>query len=334
MNIKRCIDAFVKLGKKIQKNRDNFKLKNSNTWYTENNIDYALNDIESLLSKDNLEKWISQYPELQNKKKSVAVAVITAGNIPFVGFHDLISVLISGNIFIGKLSSKDDKLLPMIINLLIETEAEFKNYIKIQEDKLTDFDAVIATGSNNSARYFEYYFGKYPHIIRKNRNSVALISGAETDDELELLSNDIFIYFGLGCRNVSKLFLPKNYNFENIFKNMGKYKNIINHNKYSNNYGYNRSIYLMNTVSFWDNGFMLLKEDQGYASPVSVIYFEYYSDIDNIRQRLETDRDKIQCVVSRPGIINNSVYFGETQKPKLWDYADNVDTLEFLLTQV
>ncbi len=331
MNISRRKEAFVKLGLEINNKRDYFRLNNTNTWYTPENIEYALKEIENLLLSDSIEKWISQYPELPNKRKSIQVAVITAGNIPFVGFHDLLSVLISGNIFVGKLSSKDEKLLPAIINLLIEIEPEFKDYIKIEENKLSDFEAVIATGSDNSARYFEYYFGKYPHIIRKNRNSVAIISGDETDEELQLLSDDIFLYFGLGCRSVSKLFLPEGYDIDNVYRNSVRYKNIINHNKYSNNYGYNRSIYLMNTITFWDNGYLILKEDYGYASPVSVVFVEYYSDKELLTQKLDNDRDKIQCIVSKSGVVNNSVYFGESQKPKLGDYADGADTLEFLL---
>ena len=204
-------------------------------------------------------------------------------------------------------------------------------HIHLTEDRLIDFDAVIATGSNNSARYFEYYFGKYPHIIRKNRNSAAVLTGNETKKELQLLADDIFMYFGLGCRNVSKIFIPKGYDLKNIFENTKKYKNITNQHKYANNYDYNRSIYLMNQRVFWDNGYMLLTEDPAYASPVSVVFFEYYSDIEALKRRLLFDADKLQCIVSQKRLIENAEYFGETQSPKLWDYADNIDTMKFLL---
>ena len=271
------------------------------------------------------------YPLLQEKRNAKRIGVITAGNIPLVGFHDFLSVLISGNIFVGKLSSKDDKLLPNVIDLLIEIEPKFKNYIFISENKLENFDAVIATGSNNSARYFEYYFGKYPHIIRKNRNSVAVITGNETTVDLQLLADDIFLYFGLGCRSVSKLFLPDGYNLDNIFRNSLKYKEVINHNKYANNYDYNRAIYLLNLTEFKDNGIMLMKEDINMASPISVVYFENYSKLETIKQRLDIEKDNIQCIVADKTVINEAIPFGESQKPQLWDYADNVDTINFLL---
>lgn len=331
MNLQQRIDAFSKLGKSIEKNKEKIKKGKHNPWFTGENIDFALTEIANSLNRGNIEKWISDYPNLKKIKESKRVGVITAGNIPLVGFHDFLSVLITGYVFTGKLSSKDDKLLPRVIDLLTDIEPEFKKYIFINESKLENFDAVIATGSNNSARYFEYYFGKYPHIIRKNRNSVAVISGNETDEELQLLSDDIFIYFGLGCRSVSKLFLPDNYDLDNIFRNSLNYKGVISHNKYANNYDYNRAIYMMNKIEFKDNGIMLMKEDIGYASPVSVIYFENYSKFETVKKRLQNDNELIQCVVSKEGKIKNSVKFGETQKPKLSDYADNVDTVEFLL---
>ncbi len=240
-------------------------------------------------------------------------------------------MLITGNIFVGKLSSKDDKLMPRVIKLLIEINPKFKKYITLSESKMENFDSVIATGSNNSARYFEYYFGKYPHIIRKNRNSVAVLTGEETDEELQLLADDIFLYFGLGCRSVSKLFLPDGYDLDYVFRNSLKHKNVINHNKYANNYDYNRVIYMMNKIEFKDNGIMLLKEDIAYASPVSVVYYENYSKPETVKKRLLSDNEMIQCIVSKESLIGNTVKFGETQKPKLWDFADNIDTIKFLI---
>ncbi|NPA44654.1 MAG: acyl-CoA reductase [Chlorobi bacterium] len=332
MNLQQRINAFVKLGDAILKNKEALKKGKQNPWFTESNLEYALTEIANSLSKENLEKWTSMYPALQNEQEAKRLGVITAGNIPLVGFHDFLSVLISGNKFVGKLSSKDDKLMPAVIKLLLDIEPRFKDYIFISENKLENFDAVIATGSNNSARYFEYYFGKYPHIIRKNRNSVAVLTGNETDEELQLLADDIFLYFGLGCRSVSKLFLPDNYDLDNIFRNSLKHKEIINHNKYANNYDYNRAIYLMNLTEFKDNGIMLMKEDINMASPVSVVYFENYSKIETVKQRLEIEKDNIQCIVANEGVISNAIPFGESQKPQLWDYADNVDTIEFLLS--
>lgn len=331
MRLEQRIDALEKLGQKLFSERKNIASQIKNPWFTPENIIFAIEQWANALKKENLITWTNKYPNIQNSKKAHKIGVITAGNIPLVGLHDFISVIITGNIFVGKLSSKDDKLMTSTINMLTEIEPEFKNYINIKENKLDDFEAVIATGSNNSARYFEYYFGKYPNIIRKNRNSIAILSGNESEKELELLSDDIFSYFGLGCRNVSKIFVPQNYDSGNIFRNALKHQNIRNHNKYANNYDYNRALYLMNQVDFLDNGFMILKEDLNYASPVSVVFFEYYSNLENIKSRITFDAEKIQCIVAKPGIIENSIYFGQTQKPQLWDYADNVDTIEFIL---
>ncbi len=331
MKLQQRLSAFSKLGDAIFENKEKLKQGNYNPWFTVENIDFALTEIAKSLNKENLEKWISAYPELQTEKKTKRVGVITAGNIPLVGFHDFLSVLISGNVFTGKLSSKDDKLMRKVIDLLIEIEPKFKKSITLTDGKLENFDAVIATGSNNSARYFEYYFGKYPHIIRKNRNSAAVLTGEESDEELQLLADDIFLYFGLGCRSVSKLFMPDGCDLDMIFRNSLVHKNVIHHNKYANNYDYNRVIYMMNNIEFKDNGIMLMKEDIGYASPVSVVYFENYSKLDTVKKRLQFDNEMIQCVVSKKGVIENAVNFGETQKPQLWDYADNIDTIEFLV---
>ena len=331
MKLSHRIDAFSKLGEAIIDNKEKLKLGNHNPWFTDDNIEYALEEIAKSLLISNLEKWMNLYPELERLRDVKRVGVITAGNIPLVGFHDFLSVLISGNKFVGKLSSKDDRLIPAIIKLLIKVEPKFKELIVIFEDKLTDFDAVIATGSDNSARYFEYYFGKYPHIIRKNRNSVGVITGNETEEELQNLADDIFLYFGLGCRSVSKLFLPASYDLDHIFRNSLKHKNIINHNKYANNYDYNRAIYLLNQIEFKDNGIMLMKEEITYASPVSVVYFENYSTIESVKKRMENDKELIQCIVSKEGFFENSVPFGKSQKPELWDYADNVDIMKFLV---
>ena len=249
-----------------------------------------------------------------------------AGNIPLVGFHDFLSVLITGNKVLCKMSSNDKILLTFLIQKLIEIEPSFKDYIAITDGKLTDFNAVIATGSNNTARYFDYYFKKHPSIIRKNRNSIALITGDETPEQMQLLAKDIFTYFGLGCRNVSKILVPKNYNWDHFFNNMFVERELINNHKYANNYDYNKAVYLMSDIKLLDNEFMLLKEDEGYSSPISVVFYEFYESVLEAKEKLASDTDQIQCIVSK-----NHIPHGETQSPNLWDYADAVDTVKFIL---
>jgi hypothetical protein len=231
---------------------------------------------------------------------------------------------------LAKLSSNDKTLLPFLAEYLISVEPEFKNYIEFTDGKLENFDAVIATGSNNTARYFEYYFGKYPNIIRKNRNSAAILTGNETKEELKNLADDIFTYFGLGCRNVSKLYIPENYDFEAFFKGMFSWKEIIHNHKYINNYDYNKAVYLMDSFPLLDNEFMLLKEDTAFSSPISVVFYEKYNSLEDLSKELEEQSENIQCVVSKAG-INNEIPFGKAQNPELWDYADRIDTVEFLL---
>ena len=212
---------------------------------------------------------------------------------------------------------------------MIAIEPKLNSKITFVEGKLEGFDAVIATGSNNTARYFEYYFKDKPSIIRKNRNSVAVLNGTESHEDLVGLGEDIFRYFGLGCRNVSKLFVPKGYNFEAFFKAMYEYRDVIHYEKYANNYDYNKAVFLMSNFQLLDNEFLTIKEDVSYASPISSVFYEFYDDLEEIKTRLHTDTEQIQCIVSKD-LIPNSVAFGQTQQPKLWDYADNVDTLAFL----
>ena len=236
-----------------------------NPWFTENFVRYSLAAISEVLKFEKISSWLKEYPELEKESKiSKKIGIIMAGNITLVGFFDMLSVLISGNIFIGKLSTKDNELLRMIADYLISVNHEFKNYIFFEDERLKDFDAIIATGSNNTSRYFKYYFGKYPHIIRKNRNSVAILDGKESSHELKNLANDIFIYFGLGCRNVAKLYIPKAYNFNCLFEAFESYSYVYNHNKFANNYDYNRAILLMNKIPFLENGFIILKEDEKF----------------------------------------------------------------------
>lgn len=298
-----------------------------NGWFTPEQVYFSIQAWAKALKEDNLNHWLSDYnfSEIEPKK----VGLVLAGNIPLVGFHDFLSVLISGHDALVKTSSNDQHLLKFLANYLLAVEPKLNSKITFVEGKLEGFDAVIATGSNNTARYFEYYFKNKPSIIRKNRNSVAVLNGNESFEDLVNLGEDIFRYFGLGCRNVSKLFIPKGYNFDNFFKAMFEYRDVIQYEKYANNYDYNKAVFLMSNFQILDNEFMTIKEDLSYSSPISSVFYEFYENLEDVKKRLENDTDQIQCVVSN-NLIPNSVAFGQTQQPNLWDYADNVDTLAFL----
>ena len=350
MLVENRISAFVKLGdflsqfaiESVEKKNDIefndiffdifktqvIRAKEYNGWFNDENVLFSFENWAESLTESNLKKWTSSYAITENSSKKIAI--IMAGNIPLVGFHDFLSVLISGNKVIAKLSSNDKHFLPLITKYLEQVEPQFKGKIEFTEGELKDFDAVIATGSNNTARYFDYYFGKYPSIIRKNRNSVAVLTGNESKEELERLGEDIFRYFGLGCRNVSKLFVPKGYDFDQLFKAVYSYHDIINYNKYQNNYDYNKAVYLMSLFKLQENGFLMLKEDSSYSSPIATLFYEYYNSEEGIIEKLREDDNHIQCVVSHLE-IENRVLFGKTQTPTLWDYADGVDTLQFII---
>ncbi len=305
----------------------------TNPWFTPDNVQYALASWGEALTPEKIDKWLDQYNYADNLPPK-NIGVVMAGNIPMVGFHDFISTLMSGNKVQAKLSSNDKQLLPLMAKFLEYQNPEFKDLIEFVPDTLHDMDGVIATGSNNTARYFEHYFGKYPHIIRKNRNSVAVLTGDETDEELEALADDIMRYFGLGCRNVSKIFVPRDYDFNRLFKALLKYKDLINYTKYANNYNYNKAVYLMSTDqhernSLLDNGLVLLKEDVNYSSPIGTLFYEYYDDLEDVKKILDKEKEKIQAIVTKED-IPGAIPFGQTQKPELWEYADGVDTMEFL----
>ena len=299
-----------------------------NNWFTKDNITLALKSWSEALTTDNLLAWTKDYPFAKTPKN---VGIIMAGNLPLVGFHDLLSVVISGNNALIKTSSKDDKLIKLAIKYLNSIDSEFESIIKIIE-RLQNFDAVIATGSNNTARYFEQYFGKVPNIIRKNRTSVAVINGTETEEDLQNLGKDIFIYFGLGCRNVTKLYVKEETQLHKVFEAIFPWgENVINHPKYANNYDYNRAIYLLGKDEFLDNNFVLFKKDDNVHSPIAVVNFEIYEDVNEVKNYLIENDNQIQCVVGNDMQDNpNYVEFGQTQFPKLTDYADNIDTLKFL----
>jgi len=295
-----------------------------NPWFTKENITYSFNAIINLLDEDSLKNWILAYDLKNNERKDVLI--ITAGNIPLVGFHDLLCVLICGHNAIIKLSSKDNVLMKYVVDLLITIDNRIKERIKII-DNIVDcnFDALIATGSDNSSKYFNYYFKDYKSIIRKNRRSIAILDGKESENDLKLLSKDIFMYFGLGCRNVSKLYLPLGYDTNKLFKAFYDFKDVINHLKYSNNYDYNKTVYLMNNEKLLDNGFVLLKEDKSIQSPVATVFYEFYNDMEVLKKYIDNNSSLFQCIVSK-----GDIPFGQTQTPKLDDYSDQIDTIKFL----
>jgi|WetSurMetagenome_2_1015567.scaffolds.fasta_scaffold04544_3 hypothetical protein len=339
MNLEERIESFAALGEILRTTMDsesgsNAKSLNTitdnqyklNPWFTPENVRTSVISIAEELTAENLIKWTNDYPELKENRNPLKAGVIMAGNIPLVGFHDFISVLISGNNLIGKTSSKDSELIVYISDLLCSINSNFRDKIEFTTDKLTNFDIVIATGSNNSSRYFEYYFSKYPNIIRKNRNSIAIIDGNETDKELEKLGTDIFLYFGLGCRNVSKIYVPKGYDFSLFMRNWESYAGVIKHTKYANNYDFNKAVYIVNKENFFDTGYLLLKEDSRLSSPVSVLHYEYYDSQTAVKQQTELLEENIQSIIGR-----HNIPFGKAQSPHLWDYADGIDTLEFLL---
>lgn len=301
-----------------------------NPWFTPQNVEHAVKSIGQSLNEADLTAWLNQY-DLGKSISSKKIGLILAGNIPLVGFHDVLCVLATGNQALIKASSQDARLIKAVLNKLTTIDNRFADQFNFVE-RLVDFDAVIATGSNNTSRYFDYYFGKVPNIIRKNRNSVAVLTGEETEQDLYQLGHDIFDYFGLGCRNVSKLLLPRDYSIPTLFEAIEPYNDIVNHNKYNNNYGYNKSIYLVGREQHLDNGFLLLKENDALASPLAVVFYNYYDSLAEVEQLLSSESENIQCVVSKAPLNtkNQVVNFGQSQQPKLWDYADGVDTMKFL----
>jgi hypothetical protein len=297
-----------------------------NPWFTSQNVRDALKAIAGELKEDVLRKWTDAYPELSENRKPLRAGVIMAGNIPLVGFFDFLAVLISGNILVAKTSSKDSELILYISKILCDLNPGFRGKIEFTEGTLVNFDVVIATGSNNSSRYFEYYFSKYPNIIRKNRTSIAILDGNESTGELKDLGKDIFSYFGLGCRNVSKIYIPRDYDYTGLAEFWNEHANIIKHQKYANNYDFNKAVYIVNREKFYDTGYLLIKEDRNLSSPVSVLFAEYYDSKEMLKHLAENHSNTIQCIISR-----DNIPFGSAQAPHPWDYSDGVDTIEFLL---
>jgi hypothetical protein len=327
------INAFIRLGKYLRslpaETEDEWvqAARAYNSWFTPESVRQALRGIATYLDEPELVQWVSQYPSGPGVPKKVGL--VMAGNIPAVGFHDLMCILISGHLAYIKPSSQDPVLLKKITDVLLHIEPAFDGRIHFA-DMLKGMDAMIATGSDNSARYFNYYFSKIPHIIRQNRTSCAVLTGEETPEELAALGTDILQYFGLGCRNVSKLYVPEHYSFTAFFQAVEPLNTVIHHHKYSNNYEYNKSIYLINQVPHQDNGFLLLTENSALVSPISVVYYEYYRSRKELEQKITDQRNKIQVIVSREAWFPESAAFGEAQQPRVYDYADGVDTLQFL----
>ena len=348
IDLKKNISAFSMLGEQLEAvssgripaetERVILAAAAANAWFTRDSILQALGAIGGALSQGNLEKWMAPYyRQLATAKDEKVIGVINAGNIPAVGFHDFLAVLMSGNIYVGKNSADDAHLVPHLAALLKKIEPAYEKRISFTP-KISSPDAVIATGSSNSARYFEYYFGKYPHIIRKNRNSVAVLAGNESAEELTALTDDVFQYFGLGCRNVSKLYLPEGFDLNRLFKPLEGHSNVTQHNRYMNNYTYQRAVMLMNKEKFLENGFVILRENTSLQSPVAVLHYEFYKDLKDVFEKLTFEEKEIQCTVCSDEIQKqfpseklSLVTFGEAQKPMLWDYADRVDTMVFLL---
>ncbi len=332
MDLQERIDGLVKLRQQLKKLTDatltNWadKAANENRWFTRQYVQKAIEGIVFMLEPTELHTWTQPY---KFGTKPRQVGIIMAGNIPLVGFHDLLSVLVSGHKALVKLSSQDKVLLPLVTDLLIKVAPTFKPQL-MYVDKLSQTDAVIATGSDNTARYFEQYFKHIPHIIRKNRTSCAVLTGDETDEDLHKLGEDVFTYYGLGCRNVSKLFVPNDYNFTKLLDLWNSFSEVAHHSKWQNNYDYNKSIYLVNKVPHLDTGFLILKESEELVSPLAVLFYQHYTDMHQVVDLLSAQSQKIQCVVGQGSLLSQSIAFGQAQYPGVQDYADGIDTLAFL----
>ena len=302
--------------------------RHHNGWFTPENVRSALLAISESLEPVKLERFAAPYREaIEQNRPPQTVAVIMAGNIPLVGFHDFLCVLLAGHDLVVKLSSDDKILLPQVAELLFQFAPDLAKKVTFEEGRLDKIEAVIATGSNNSSRYFEAYFGKYPNVIRKNRTSVAVIDEDATEDELTALGDDLFRYFGLGCRNVTKVYFPRGFDLDRFFGAIFPWQDIVNHQKYGNNYDYYKALYLMNQEEMLENGFLLIKEEEALNAPPGVLFYEYYDDQETLLSELNGKAEEIQCMVGR-----NLIPFGQAQHPELWDYADNVDTMKFLLS--
>lgn len=307
------------------------RARNQNPWFDHSNVLAALRGIAHLLQEDALRAWAARYPLEPTTPRQVGV--VMAGNIPLVGFHDALCVLLAGHVLLAKLSKDDTVLMRWVLDELARLEPRFADRIQLVE-RLNAADAFIATGSDNTARYFEYYFGKKPHIIRRNRTSLAVLTGRESDHDLGLLGEDIFRYYGLGCRNVSKLYAPEGYVFTALLDALQPWHRVLEHNRYQNNYDYNKSILLVNRVPHLDSGFLLLTESAQLVSPISVLHYATYASEVDLLDQLTDVAAQTQCLVSGGGLYPGSFPFGRAQQPGVTDYADGVDTMAFLAALV
>jgi len=330
-----AIENLVELGKRLNSNpamaEKAERAAAKNPWFIPQYVQYAINAIvNDMLNEGALRQWLNAYTL---KPIDKTIGLIFAGNVPLVGFHDFLCCYLAGCKMKIKLSSKDDELFTCILDLLTEIDPRLKQRVEIV-DRLKDFDAVIATGSDNTNRYFEQYFKAYPKVLRKSRNSVAILTGNETPDQLKALADDMFVFFGFGCRNVSKLYVPVGYTFDNFFPEMEAYKWMHNNTRYMNNYDYSRTVLLLNKTPHFANEFLMLVENPAIASAIATVNYEHWHDENLLKTHLKQSADKIQCVVSAEpqkwGFEWGAV-FGQAQHPKLNDYADGVDTLQFLL---
>lgn len=329
---KDLISAFCHLSTILEdKNQDLINVINqsyaNNNWLTSDNYWKSINHWKGSLTQDKIQEFISDYPIAP---KPQTIGIIMAGNIPMVGFHDLLCVLLMGHTAQVKYSSDDPYVIEYLINCLKSYNPKLNNRIVVTE-RLQSIDAVIATGSNNSFRYFESYFKHLPRLLRKNRKSIAILDGSETEKEYELLAHDILTYFGLGCRNVSQLFIPNGRPIEKILDCMMDYSHLINHNKYANNYTYHKALLLMNSEQHLDTGFLLPKRRRDLLSPLACIHYDFYESIDEIDDFISKNKEDIQCIVGNYS-STDVIPFGKAQYPDLKDFADNKNTLEFLST--
>ncbi|WP_347158240.1 acyl-CoA reductase [Pontibacter chitinilyticus] len=336
MILENRIEAFVELGKQLQRltseeRKDWARLAQSrNPWFDEANVSSAIDGIILLLEEQYLREWLYPYHLKQVTPKKVGV--VLAGNMPLVGFHDFMAVLISGHYLLAKLNNDDEVLMRRLANMLIAIEPAFANRFEFA-DLLKDADAMIATltiGSDSSVRYFEHYFANRPHIIRKQRTSIGVLTGHEEADDLRALGEDIFRYYGLGSRSVSKVLVPEGYTFDKLFEANAPYISLLDQHRYQNNYDYNKSLLLVNRVPHFDNGFMLVQQSEAMISPISVLFYDTFTSLADLRQKLAAVKDQVQCIVSAHGWLEGSIPFGQTPRPMVWDYADGIDTLAFL----
>ncbi|MDQ3278758.1 MAG: acyl-CoA reductase [Bacteroidota bacterium] len=330
MNLQERKEIFVRLGNYLLSNEQEWqdvtqRAAGENAWFTPEFITLSATNIATqYLTEKSLQSLIDRYALPDGNPVAKKVGIVMAGNIPMVGFHDLLCTVLTGHHAFVKLSSKDSVLIKFVVKKMVEWNPAAETYVTFA-DMLKGCDAYIATGSNNSSQYFAYYFSKYPHIIRKNRTSVALLSGDETEPELERLANDVYQFFGLGCRNVTQIFVPEGYNFEPLLRAFDKYNYLADHHKYKNNYDYNLAILLLNNRYYMSNESLLLVEDPSPFSPISQLHYQFYTDKEEVKHRL-AGNDAFQCIVSR-----ENVGFGEAQCPGICDFADGVDTMQFLV---